>query len=124
MTPTLRIQLNTPCGSRMPIHSPTRTATYRPTSTPTANGERSTDLVTATRMRPRSAQLIDDAEVELDPAARAALYSELQTVLYDDPMWLLAGQEGVVAAYRDDLKGWISNPLWPRPSLKFQFMDK
>jgi peptide/nickel transport system substrate-binding protein len=70
------------------------------------------------------AQLIDDAEVELDPAARAALYSELQTVLYEDPMWLIAGQEGVVAAYRSDLQGWVSNPLWPRPSLKFQFMNK
>ncbi len=72
----------------------------------------------------RVAQLIDDAEVELDPDARTALYSELQTILYDDPMWLIAGQEGVVAAYRSDLKGWVSNPLWPRPSLKFQFMDK
>ncbi len=72
----------------------------------------------------RVAQLIDGAEVELDPDARAALYSELQTILYDDPMWLIAGQEGVVAAYRSDLKGWVSNPLWPRPSLKFQFMDK
>jgi peptide/nickel transport system substrate-binding protein len=72
----------------------------------------------------RIAQLIDDAEVELDPDARAALYSELQTVLYDDPMWLIAGQEGVVAAYRTDLQGWGSNPLWPRPNLKFQFMNK
>ena len=72
----------------------------------------------------RVAQLIDDAEVELDPDARAALYSELQTVLYEDPMWLIAGQEGVVAAYRTDLQGWVSNPLWPRPSLKFQFMNK
>ncbi len=72
----------------------------------------------------RIAQLIDDAEVELDPDARAALYSELQTVLYDDPMWLIAGQEGVVAAYRTDLQGWGSNPLWPRPNMKFQFMNK
>ena len=54
----------------------------------------------------------------------ADMYSELQTVLYDDPMWLIAGQEGVVAAYRTDLQGWSSNPLWPRPSLKFQFMSK
>ncbi|MGI9607992.1 MAG: ABC transporter substrate-binding protein [Acidimicrobiales bacterium] len=70
------------------------------------------------------AALIDDAEVELDPVARAALYSELQNVLFDEPMWLIAGQEGVVAAYRTDLVGWESNPLWPRPSLKFQFMSK
>jgi peptide/nickel transport system substrate-binding protein len=70
------------------------------------------------------ASLIDDAEVELDPEARAKLYSELQFLLFDDPMWLIAGQEGVVAAYRTDVEGWVSNPLWPRPSIKFQFMSK
>ncbi len=70
------------------------------------------------------ASLIDDAEVELDPEARAELYSELQFLLFDDPMWLIAGQEGVVAAYRTDVEGWVSNPLWPRPSIKFQFMSK
>ena len=68
--------------------------------------------------------LIDAAEVELDPVARAAIYSELQFLLYEDPMWLIAGQEGVVAAYRDWLIGWESNPLWPRPSLKFSLIDK
>jgi peptide/nickel transport system substrate-binding protein len=70
------------------------------------------------------ADLIDAAEVELDRDARAAIYSELQFLLYDDPMWLIAGQEGVVAAYRTWLKGWESNPLWPRPSLKFALIDK
>ncbi|MBK5267054.1 MAG: ABC transporter substrate-binding protein [Acidimicrobiia bacterium] len=70
------------------------------------------------------ADLIDAAEVELDADARAAIYSELQFLLYDDPMWLIAGQEGVVAAYRSWLKGWESNPLWPRPSLKFALIDK
>ncbi|MDH3194518.1 MAG: ABC transporter substrate-binding protein [Acidimicrobiia bacterium] len=68
--------------------------------------------------------LIDAAEIELDSDARAAIYSELQFMLYDDPMWLIAGQEGVVAAYRSWLKGWESNPLWPRPSLKFALIDK
>lgn len=72
----------------------------------------------------RIGQLIDSAEVELDPVARAAIYSELQTLLYDDPMWLIAGQEGVVAAYRSWLIGWESNPLWPRPSLRFALIDK
>lgn len=72
----------------------------------------------------RIGNLIDAAEVELDPEARAAIYSEIQFLLYDDPMWLIAGQEGVVAAYRDWLVGWESNPLWPRPSLKFSLIDK
>jgi peptide/nickel transport system substrate-binding protein len=72
----------------------------------------------------RIAELIDAAEVELDPTARAELYSELQFLLYEDPMWLIAGQEGVVAAYRSWVQGWTSNPLWPRPSIKFALMDK
>lgn len=72
----------------------------------------------------RIADLIDAAEVELDPVARAEIYSELQSLLYEDPMWLIAGQEGVVAAYRSWLTGWTSNPLWPRPSLRFALMDK
>lgn len=72
----------------------------------------------------RIAELIDAAEVELDVDARAALYSDLEFLLYDDPMWLIAGQEGVVAAYRSWLSGWTSNPLWPRPSLKFALIDK
>ena len=32
--------------------------------------------------------------------------------------------EGVVSARRDWVTGFVSNPLWPRPSLKFAFMDK
>ncbi len=80
-----------------------------------ANGYRDADTV---------AQLIDDAAVELDPDKRAALYSELQTLLYDDPMWLIGAQEGVVMAHRDWLKGFAMQPLWPRPSLKFALFDK
>ncbi len=70
------------------------------------------------------ASLIDEAEVELDPARRAELYAEVQRLLYDDPMWVIAAQEGVVAAYRSWVQGWQSNPLWPRPSLRFALMDK
>ncbi len=80
-----------------------------------ANGYRDSEKV---------ASLIDQAAVELDPAKRAALYSELQTMLYEDPMWLIGAQEGVVSAHRDWLKGFAMQPLWPRPSLKFAFFDK
>ncbi|NKB48875.1 MAG: hypothetical protein GKS02_05865 [Alphaproteobacteria bacterium] len=72
----------------------------------------------------RVAKLIDDASVELDPAKRAALYAELQRVLYEDPMWLIAAQEGVAMAYRGWVKGFAMQPLWPRPSVKFALFDK
>jgi peptide/nickel transport system substrate-binding protein len=70
------------------------------------------------------AELIDSAAVELDPEKRAATYSELQRLLYDDPMWIIAAQEGVTMAHREWIKGFAMNPLWPRPSLKFALMSK
>jgi peptide/nickel transport system substrate-binding protein len=72
----------------------------------------------------RIAELIDQAAIELDPDKRAAMYSELQSLLYDDPMWIIAAQEGVVMAYRDWVQGFVMQPLWPRPSLKFALFDK
>ncbi|MYK32269.1 MAG: ABC transporter substrate-binding protein [Boseongicola sp. SB0670_bin_30] len=80
-----------------------------------ANGYRDAEKV---------ASLIDQAAVELDPARRATLYSELQAMLYEDPMWLIGAQEGIVMAHRDWLKGFATQPLWPRPSLKFALFDK
>lgn len=70
------------------------------------------------------AKLIDDASVELDPAKRAAIYAELQKLLFEDPMWLITAQEGIVMAYRSWVKGFVMQPLWPRPSLKFSLFDK
>ena len=70
------------------------------------------------------ASLIDAASVEADPDARAAIYSEIQFLLFDDPMWLIAAQEGVVMAHRDWVQNFTTNPLWPRPSLRFALMDK
>ena len=70
------------------------------------------------------AALIDAGSVELDPARRAEIYAELQPLLFEDPMWLIVAQEGVVMAYREWLGGFVMQPLWPRPSLKFQFFDK
>ena len=70
------------------------------------------------------AELIDSAAVELDPEKRAAAYAELQRLLYDDPMWIIAAQEGVTMAHREWVKGFVMNPLWPRPSLKFALMSK
>ena len=61
------------------------------------------------------AELIDQAAVELDPEKRAAIYAELQRMLFDDPMWLIAAQEGVAMAHRDWVQSFVMQPLWPRP---------
>ena len=70
------------------------------------------------------AELIDSASTELDVKKRAAMYSELQKMLFDDPMWLITAQEGVTMAYRDWVTGFVHNPLWPRPSLRFSYLGK
>jgi len=70
------------------------------------------------------AGLIDSAAIELDPAKRAATYAEIQRELYEDPMWIIGAQEGIVMAHRSWLEGFAMQPLWPRPSLKFSLFDK
>ncbi|HSR44121.1 MAG TPA: ABC transporter substrate-binding protein [Acidimicrobiia bacterium] len=72
----------------------------------------------------RIAELIDDAAQELDSDRRADLYAELQRLLYEDPMWLITAQEGIANAHRDWVEGFILNPLWPRPNVKFALFDK
>lgn len=68
--------------------------------------------------------MIDEASVITDPAEREAIYHELSAMFYDDPMWIIAGNEVAVMAYRDWVQGFVMNPLWPRPSLKFALFDK
>lgn len=70
------------------------------------------------------AELIDQGSVELDVTKRAAIYAELQRLTFEDPMWVIGAQEGIVMAYRDYIKGFAMQPLWPRPSLKFAIFDK
>jgi peptide/nickel transport system substrate-binding protein len=70
------------------------------------------------------AELIDQGAVELDVTKRAAIYAELQRLTFEDPMWVIGAQEGIVMAYRDYVQGFAMQPLWPRPSLKFAFFDK
>jgi peptide/nickel transport system substrate-binding protein len=70
------------------------------------------------------AQLIDAAAVELDTEKRAAMYAELQRLLYDEPMWLIGAQEGVTLAHRTWVTNFQMQPLWPRPSLKFALLGK
>lgn len=70
------------------------------------------------------ASMIDEASVITDPDEREAIYQELSTLLFDDPMWIIAGNEVAVMAHRDWVQGFVMNPLWARPSLKFALFDK
>lgn len=72
----------------------------------------------------RIAELIDAAAVELDTDTRAGIYAELQRVLFDEPMWIIAAQEGSVTAYRSNITNFAMQPLWPRPSLRFALYDR
>lgn len=70
------------------------------------------------------ASMIDEASVITDPDEREAIYQELSQILYDDPMWIIAGNEVAVMAHRNWVQGFVMNPLWPRPSLKFALFSK
>lgn len=70
------------------------------------------------------ATLIDDAAQEVDEPTRAGMYSELQNLLFEDPMWIIAAQEGVAVAHRDHVQGFVHNPLWPRPNVRWNYFDK
>jgi peptide/nickel transport system substrate-binding protein len=70
------------------------------------------------------ASMIDEASVITDPDEREAIYQELSAMLFEDPMWIIAGNEVAVMAHRDWVQGFVMNPLWARPSLKFALFDK
>ena len=70
------------------------------------------------------ASMIDEASITTDPDERVEIYSELADILYEDPMWIIAGNETALNAHREWLQGFVMNPLWPRPSLKFALFDK
>jgi peptide/nickel transport system substrate-binding protein len=72
----------------------------------------------------RIGELIDEGAQELDADRRAEIYAELQRLLYEDPMWLITAQEGIANAHRDWVDGFVLNPLWPRPNVKFALFDK
>ena len=102
----------------------TPTPTCASTSTRTGPGDRSTGFAQGYADGDRISELIDLAEVEIDEPTREGYYSELQELLYEDPMWVIAAQEGLVMAHGDWVQGFTMNPLWPRPSLKFALMSK
>jgi len=67
----------------------------------------------------RIAELIDAGKATVNPDERLAIYSELQQLLYEDPMWVYAAQEGLAYPYRDWLKDFSVNPLWRGPHYEY-----
>ncbi|MDA9099599.1 ABC transporter substrate-binding protein [Aquiluna sp.] len=67
----------------------------------------------------RIADLIDAGKATVDPADRLEIYSELQQLLYEDPMWVYAAQEGLAYPYRSWLEGFTVNPLWRGPHYEY-----
>jgi len=70
------------------------------------------------------ASLVDEAAVELDTDRRVEIYQELAGLLYEDPVWLIPGNERALMAHRSWVQNFAMNPLWPRPSIKFAYFDK
>ena len=65
------------------------------------------------------AELIDAGKATVDPDERFEIYSELQQLLYEDPMWVYAAQEGLAYPYRDWLQDFTVNPLWRGPHYEY-----
>lgn len=70
----------------------------------------------------RIAGLIDEGKATVDPDRRKQIYSELQDILYEDPMWVYAAQEGLAYPYRAWLTDFVVNPLWRGPH--YEYYDK
>ena len=65
------------------------------------------------------AELIDAGKATVDPDKRLAIYAELQQLLYEDPMWVYAAQEGLAYPYRSWLGDFNINPLWRGPHYEY-----
>ena len=61
-------------------------------------------------------ELILSARTTLDEDERLEILSEIQTVLYEEAMWIMPANEGAPAAAGEWVTGHIENPMWPRPS--------
>ncbi len=72
----------------------------------------------------RIASLVDEAASSTDVDQRVANYQELARILFEDPMWVIPGNERALMAHRTWVENFQMNPLWPRPSLKFSLFDK
>ena len=69
-------------------------------------------------------RMIIEAQQELDPAARAELYSGLQAAVYEEAPSIFPAQEAAVLAHREWLTDVVANPMWPRPALNYALYGK
>ena len=67
----------------------------------------------------RIADLIDAGKATVNPDERFEIYAELQRLLYEDPMWVYAAQEGLAFPYRTWREGFVVNPLWRGPHYEY-----
>jgi peptide/nickel transport system substrate-binding protein len=70
------------------------------------------------------AQMIDDANSEVDLAAREELYKELQARIFEEAPSIIPANENIILAYRDWLSDVFGNPMWPRPGLRWSLIQK
>ena len=69
-------------------------------------------------------ELINSARTALDEQTRLDILSEIQTVLYEEAMWIMPANEGAPTARGDWVTGHVENPMWPRPSQYWALYDK
>ncbi len=69
-------------------------------------------------------ELINSARTALDEQERLDILSEIQSVLYEEAMWIMPANEGAPSASGDWVTGHIENPMWPRPSQYWAIYDK
>lgn len=69
-------------------------------------------------------QLILSARTTLDEDERLQILSEIQSVLYEEAMWIMPANEGAPSARGEWVTGHIENPMWPRPSQYWAIYDK
>lgn len=72
----------------------------------------------------RITDLIQSTRTSLDEAARLEILSEIQTVLYEEAMWIMPANEGAPSAHGEWVTGHVENPMWPRPSQYWAIYDK
>ena len=61
---------------------------------------------------PEVLELIDQAKVESDPAARADIFSQLQDFAQESSAFAPFSVPAVQTAFRSDIQGYVWHPQW------------
>lgn len=70
------------------------------------------------------AAICDEAATTVDEERRMEIYTELQTIQYEEAMWVITCQEALPLIYGDWMENIVANPLWPRPSFRWSLYQK